>query len=861
VQPRKVFYLIQKVLQRNTPLKSSMEIAQPTEVDDNTFAEAALFLTKQGNIVGAVHLNNPHEFKLLYDDICLADLISKQKHVQFTQYVQKLQTNNAYNDAFSFKMANVYDRNKAGVITPLRNSHEQLLAFLLFIMKDQNINKVEKSDVEKLVQQTNDKHYFTITDTNKSMEQESDYISSSLRQLLRQLNDQDVRVKNLFVSSALPRIRKRLQDRYELLRYSDYLEHQFPIHGRNGKIEWVHERVITCKDGVGRTMFRFYHLKNEGVDEVVQHIPSFELNPVTKLPGTKALHQKIDELLIEETNEQFALLYLNIENFHWIDDYLGKHVSDAVIREIVERTKSLIGEDGFIAQLQKDSFSIILEKYESKEAVYTLSEELIERICKKLVVEEYEFYVSSTVGISFYPESGDNKYKLLENAHTALYQAKQLGKNNYEPYTNNRRDIASYKRIVLEKDLLAAMEEGDIELFYQPKINPLNNRIVGAEALLRWNHRDWGLISPGEFIPLAEKTNVMHELEDWVITSVCQQIRMWTRELKAICPISINISPTRLMKRGVDEFFKQQIEVNKIDPELLEIEVTENTLLKNNDIVQTTLTNLRNLGIKIALDDFGTGYSTFHYLSNFSVDTLKIDRSFIENLHDTNEKNEKILLSMLFLAKELDLEIVAEGVEDEDQLTFLKQKNFDLVQGHIYSEAVQAKTFINMLERGYVQPKAKSTNKENTIKRKYYRYEFTNFLLGDMEVIEINSKRVNAGAANVLIQNVSIGGLKFLSPLRLPVYSSIKFQFSFQLMGECYDLAGMIVNMNEEAAGIYGYGVAFDIAESEKDRIAHAINKMTVLKRHNKSIPQTNFIKDSPGMFFKGELVDVAKNV
>lgn len=608
-------------------------------------------------------------------------------------------------------------------------------------------------------------------------------------------------------------------------------------------------------------MFRFYHLKNEGVDEVVQHIPSFELNPVTKLPGTKALHQKIDELLIEETNEQFALLYLNIENFHWIDDYLGKHVSDAVIREIVERTKSLIGEDGFIAQLQKDSFSIILEKYESKEAVYTLSEELIERICKKLVVEEYEFYVSSTVGISFYPESGDNKYKLLENAHTALYQAKQLGKNNYEPYTNNRRDIASYKRIVLEKDLLAAMEEGDIELFYQPKINPLNNRIVGAEALLRWNHRDWGLISPGEFIPLAEKTNVMHELEDWVITSVCQQIRMWTRELKAICPISINISPTRLMKRGVDEFFKQQIEVNKIDPELLEIEVTENTLLKNNDIVQTTLTNLRNLGIKIALDDFGTGYSTFHYLSNFSVDTLKIDRSFIENLHDTNEKNEKILLSMLFLAKELDLEIVAEGVEDEDQLTFLKQKNFDLVQGHIYSEAVQAKTFINMLERGYVQPKAKSTNKENTIKRKYYRYEFTNFLLGEMEVIEINSKRVNAGAANVLIQNVSIGGLKFLSPLRLPVYSSIKFQFSFQLMGECYDLAGMIVNMNEEAAGIYGYGVAFDIAESEKDRIAHAINKMTVLKRHNKSIPQTNFIKDSPGMFFKGELVDVAKNV
>src|SRR5690625_4775884 len=216
---------------------------------------------------------------------------------------------------------------------------------------------------------------------------------------------------------------------------------------------------------------------------------------------------------------------------------------------------------------------------------------------------------------------------------------------------------------------------------------------------------------------------------------------MWTRELKIICPISINISPTRLMKRGVDEFIKHQIEVNKIDPELLEIEVTENTLLKNNDIVQTTLTNLRNLGIKIALDDFGTGYSTFHYLSDFSVDTLKIDRSFIEKLDFSNEKNEKVLLSMLFLAKELDLEIVAEGVEDEDQLPLLKQKNVDRIQGHIYSKAVQADTFIKMLERGYVYPKAQSTKKENTIKRKYYRYEFTHFLLGEMEVVEINDKK------------------------------------------------------------------------------------------------------------------------
>lgn len=848
------------ILRNNEP-KQAAQHAQKRDEDEPIDVEAALFLTTDGQIVGVAHMNNPHEFKQLDDEVRLADLIPKKKYVQFKEYVNKLQKDNKESTVFHFKMADVYDNDKVGVVTPITCFENEPLGLLLLIIKEQDIQNIEKERVAHIMLKVSDSQYFTIRKIDEKTKDSNYYTSSSLRQLFSQLSENKERERNVFKSLVLPNYRKRLQERYESLRYQDFLEHQFPIHGRDGKTEWVHERVVVYKKENARTMFHFYNIKSDGMDEFTQNKKTFILNPITKLPETKTLHDKIDELIDSVTNKKFALLYLNVENFHWIDDYLGKRVSEAVIRKIVTRIKSLIGHHHFLAQLKKDSFAIIIEDYEMKETIYTLSETLIEHICEKLVVEEYEFYVSSTVGISFYPENGDNKYKLLENAHTALYQAKQLGKNNYEPCANNRRDIGTYKRIVLEKDLLDAIEDGDIEMYYQPKINPLNNRIVGAEALLRWNHKDWGIISPGEFIPLAEKRNVMHDLEDWVIERVCQQIRTWIREQKTVCPISINISPTRLMKRGVDEFFKRQINVHKIDPALLEIEVTENTLLKNNDIVQTTLANLRDIGIKIALDDFGTGYSTFHYLSNFSVDTLKIDRSFIEKLDFSNEKNEKILLSMLFLAKELDLEIVAEGVEDEEQLSFLKQKNFDLIQGHIYSEAVKADTFIKMLERGYVQPKVKSKKAENTMRRKYFRYEFPHYLLGEMEVVEINDKKVSAKTTNVLIENISIGGLKFLSTLRLPVYSSITFQFSFQLMGEFYDLTGMIVNMNEEAEGIYAYGVAFHIAESEKDRISRAINKMTVLKRGNKTIPETNFIKDTPAHFFKRNLSSATNHI
>lgn len=854
MHPKKVLRLIQRIVLRQED-KKQRDTLENSEEQDNSSTDAALFLSIQGEIIGIVHMNNPHELKKLDERVRLSDLIPKEEQRQFNEYVNKLRDIRSCNDFFFFKMSEVYDHNKYGVITPLKDNDEELIAFLLFIMDKESVQQLTDDKVFSFVQTINDEQMFFIQKTSSRAEKTYEYVSSRLRHVLHELNPQCDGVTECFLQITFEKNRKRLQERYDLLRFNDYLDHQFPIKGHKQQKEWIHERVIVCKGESEKISFRFYQLNSEGEDEVVHHLTPFMLHPVTKLPETDALYKKIDELIVDEAKDPFALLYLNIENFHWIDDYLGNNVSKTVIREIVSRIQATVAEDVFIAQLKKDSFALIIEDYGTKQSIYHISEQLIKKICEKLVVDDYEFYVSSTVGISFYPESGDNKYKLLENAHTALYQAKQLGKNNYEPYTSDRQDIATYKRIVLEQDLLEAIEAGDIEMFYQPKIDPLNNRIVGAEALLRWNHKDWGMITPGEFIPLAEKANVMHELEDWVIENVCQQIRTWKRKLDHVCPISINISPTRLMKRGIDEYFAEQIKRNKIEPELLQIEVTENTLLKDNEIVQTTLTNLRDLGIKIALDDFGTGYSTFHYLSNFNVDTLKVDRSFIEKLDFSNEKNEKILLSMLFLAKELDLEIVAEGVEEEDQLSFLKQKNFDLVQGHIYSEAVQADAFLKMLRRGYVNPKVKSTKRENKMKRKYYRFEFTHYLLGEMEVVGINDKKVNAGVADVLVENLSIGGLKFISPLRLPVYSSIKFQFSFQLMGEFYDLTGMIVNMNEEADGIYSYGVAFDISESEKDRIAQAINKMTVLRKGNKTIPKTNFIKDSPGMFFKEELV------
>lgn len=257
---------------------------------------------------------------------------------------------------------------------------------------------------------------------------------------------------------------------------------------------------------------------------------------------------------------------------------------------------------------------------------------------------------------------------------------------------------------ILTKDLYQAIQDQAFELYYQPLVNPMNGEMEGAEALIRWNHHHLGLIPPKKFIPLAEKNELIHLLENWVIQTVCKQLNEWRKKGYKLFPISVNISPVRFAEKGVEHSIENTLRMYQIPSKYLVVEITEDALLKNEENVLTSLNYLKKLGVRIALDDFGTGFSSLSYLRNFEADMLKIDRSFIKDLYVDCKRNAVITTFLIQLAKSLNMKIVAEGVEEYEQLEFLKKNKCDIIQGYIYSKPVPVKQFEQIIQNEYLQP-------------------------------------------------------------------------------------------------------------------------------------------------------------
>ncbi|HLS06708.1 MAG TPA: EAL domain-containing protein, partial [Bacillota bacterium] len=548
----------------------------------------------------------------------------------------------------------------------------------------------------------------------------------------------------------------------------------------------------------------------------------------------------------------------DLDNFHWIIDYLGYQIGDLVLKRMANRLIELCPENGFLAKEKDDTFIVLLANFQSKESVHEMADEIIQAIAKSVKIEQYEFHVTASMGISFYPDNGDRKLILLENAHAALYHAKNLGKNNYQVYSFDR-DISSHKKYALEKDLRQAIENEEFEIYYQPLVNSQTNAIIGAEALIRWHHKDWGIVSPSEFIPIAEEKHLIHDIGDWVIHSVCQQLHIWREQANDICPISINISPIRFLKPGIVDTVKEALTYYKIPAKYIQLEVTEGSLLQNNEHVLETLRALKDLGVKIALDDFGTGYSTFQYLQTFDIDVLKIDKSFIQNIfyEEKNETKEAaIVSSFIHLAQGLNMTVVAEGVEEYEQLEFLSQKQCDMIQGYIYSKPVPVDEFERLVQRRYLRPqKRRRIIKPEEERRKYYRFAFPFHLPAKMHITEVNQRKVNIGYATILVENLSLGGIRFLSTFRLPVVSNMKLKFEFELMEEHFNLPGFLVYRNEERTDIFSYGVTFHMTEGERDKLAEIVNRMAILRKLNQEIPNTHFIEEDPHFYLRKHLM------
>lgn len=617
-----------------------------------------------------------------------------------------------------------------------------------------------------------------------------------------------------------------------------------------GDVKWLFEQTIptTNEKGDATILFGFVTdiTHEKFLEEKINHLARYDA--LTNLPNQHSIYEVMESLC--NRKHPFALLYLDIDRLNIINDSLGYHIGDEALKTLANRFSKLMPPNSYFGRLNSNDFIVLLWKIQDKEEVYSLAEMLITVSRKPLTIQEFEMHLSTSIGISLYGIDGTDKQTLLENAHSALYHAKRQGKANYQVYSYTD-SIHSYKKYNLDQDMRKAINNEEFEIFYQPQVEPISGAIYGAEALLRWNHPEWGYVSPGEFIPLAEENHLINAITDWVIEKVCAQLKNWKDEGIDLKPIAINISPTRFMKKGLAEYVKTLLSQYDISATFIELEITESTLLQNEKNVLFSLQQLRDLGIKIAIDDFGTGYSSLMSIRTFKPDIIKIDQIFTRHITSESSVDKGIILSIIHLAKELGMTVVAEGVEEYEQLQFLLHNGCHYIQGYLFSKPLQKKDFYQILKTGSLSPS--SAYKLTIIdqeRRAFIRFQLPTYVQAVMTLIEMQNEKVEVGTNKILIENISFGGMKIISSMNLAIQPQMKYQFCFSLLNKKFILNGVLKWQNELKGSLFAYGVAFLLEEEDETSLASTIHLLNKLNESSKQIPDTDFIFTSPEEFF-----------
>ena len=415
---------------------------------------------------------------------------------------------------------------------------------------------------------------------------------------------------------------------------------------------------------------------------------------LTGLPNRTLLYDRLDRALAHARRNGTAVtvMFADLDRFKEINDTFGHAAGDELLRQTAFRLKACVRDEDTVARLGGDEFALLLPHVNGFEGSVTVAERVMDAFRAPFSLAEQRMVVSPSMGVAIYPEDGIEPVELLANADTAMYRAKEMGRNGYEIYSTALQTRA-HERLQLEAALRRAMENNELVLHYQPKIDLASRRIIGAEALVRWEHPEEGLLLPGHFVPLAEQSGLVVQLGDTVLNAACDQLREWQSEGLPIVPVSVNVS-ARQFRHGVVETTAAALRRTGIDPKYLELELTESAAVDDLTLTAEALRDLREIGVSCSIDDFGTGYSSLSYLSRLPVDALKIDKSFVqaESLADAS-----IVAAIIAMAHSLGLKVIAEGVETEEQLVYLAEKRCDEVQGFLFSRPIPADDFRRIL--------------------------------------------------------------------------------------------------------------------------------------------------------------------
>lgn len=423
-------------------------------------------------------------------------------------------------------------------------------------------------------------------------------------------------------------------------------------------------------------------------------------DPLTDLPNRMCFHRCLNRVIkkAEARRGIAAVLFLDLDRFKSINDTLGHAVGDLLLQEVSDRLKDCLHREDYLSRMGGDEFTCVLSNIRDQAEAEQAAGHMIASLSKPFILQGKEYTVTTSIGISLYPYHGDDVETLLTNADTAMYRAKENGRNGYKFYSHEMNAV-SFEKLLLEQSLGKAIGQEELRLYYQPQVDIATGEVVGLEALVRWQHPEFGLIPPSEFVPIAEESGLIVDLGRWVLLAACRQAMEWRQLGLPPVKMSVNVSAKQFFR---DEFTTELLSILKetgMAPDGLELELTETALIQ--DVQQTIdkLIRIRALGVKIALDDFGTGYSSLLYLKRFPLDVIKIDRVFIRDIAE-NANDQAIAQAVIRMAHDLNLKVVAEGIETKEQLDQIRKPHCDIMQGYLFSRPVPPEEILRLLPQG-----------------------------------------------------------------------------------------------------------------------------------------------------------------
>ncbi len=498
---------------------------------------------------------------------------------------------------------------------------------------------------------------------------------------------------------------------HSLLEGVPIADFEYRIRSRDGDERFVRQHAEAVVDE-GRRVTRLSSTiqdvtERRAAEEKVRYMAYYD--GLTGLPNRRSFTETLERVLGDPRfrTDSTAILFVDLDRLNQVNESLGRSAGDELVRQAALRIVGCVRSTDVVARpagsrhqhlvsrFDGDEFVVLLTQLSDIDATAAVAQRLSDALSEPFDVDGQEIFVTAAIGIGIFPHDGENAEQLLRNAHLAAEHAKETAGQSCQFYTKALNDAAR-ERLTLEAELRRALDRGELELSYQPQFDLRDDRVVGAEALLRWRHASLGFVSPATFVPLAEEIGAIHEIGEWVLATACKQALDWQQEFDRDFRIAVNISNRQFLGNGLVATVREALAASGLDPLSLELELTESVILGANDNELSQLAELRAMGVKLAIDDFGTGYSSLSYLTSFPVDTLKIDRSFIRDVPGLPQK-EAIAKAIIAMGQSLDLRVVAEGVETREQLEFLRRLRCDEQQGFLMGRPMSVADFAQRL--------------------------------------------------------------------------------------------------------------------------------------------------------------------